>query len=304
MSRITLEQWRMLRAVVQHGGFAQAAEALHKSQSTINYGVNKMQDLLGVRILEVVGRKARLTPAGTLVLRRAELLLDTAEGLECLAGALGKGAETELRLAVDLVFPEDVLFEVLDRFSALYPHTRIELMETVLSGGSELLAEGRVDLAIVGSVPTGMLGEHALGVEFIAVSSPDHPLQRLGRPITLADLRQQRQVVLRDSAQRFRRDSGWLDADQRWTVSHISTSIAVIRRGMAFAWLPETRIRPQLASGELKPLPLQQGQRRHADLYLCGPELDRCGEACSTLRELLLALARQWTHEYPTEAND
>jgi DNA-binding transcriptional LysR family regulator len=51
MSKITLEQWRMLRAVVQFGGFAQASEALHKSQSTINCGVNKLQDLLGVRVL-------------------------------------------------------------------------------------------------------------------------------------------------------------------------------------------------------------------------------------------------------------
>jgi len=88
MSKTTLEQWRMFRAVVQHGGFAQAAEALHKSQSTINYGVNKLQDLPGVRVLEVVGRKAELTRVGAIV-RRADLLLETAEHLQSLASALG-----------------------------------------------------------------------------------------------------------------------------------------------------------------------------------------------------------------------
>lgn len=299
MSKITLEQWRMLRAVVQHGGFSQAAVALNKSQSTINYGVNKLQDLLGVRILEVVGRKAELTPAGAIVLRRAELLLETAERIEGLAGALGEGIETQLCLAVDLMFPEDVLFEVLERFSALYPHTRIELLETVLTGGAELLAEGRVDLAVISSVPPGMLGEPALSLDFIAVSSSDHPLQRLVRPITQADLQQHRQVVLRDTAQRNRSDAGWLEADQRWTVSHVSTSIAVVCRGLAFAWLPETRIQRLLANGELKPLPLAQGGRRRAELYLCAPEPDQTGEASRTLQALLLALAKHWSTAKP-----
>ncbi len=37
--RVTLDQWRTLQAVVDHGGFAQAAEALHRSQSSISYTV-------------------------------------------------------------------------------------------------------------------------------------------------------------------------------------------------------------------------------------------------------------------------
>ncbi|WP_422463157.1 MULTISPECIES: LysR family transcriptional regulator [unclassified Endozoicomonas] len=36
MSKATLDQWRMLQAVVEHGGFAQASEAIFKSQSTIS----------------------------------------------------------------------------------------------------------------------------------------------------------------------------------------------------------------------------------------------------------------------------
>ena len=74
MNRTTLEQWRMLKAVVDHGGFAQAAQAVHKSQSTINHAVHKLQDQLGLKLLEVQGRKAQLTRAGELMLRRAEQL--------------------------------------------------------------------------------------------------------------------------------------------------------------------------------------------------------------------------------------
>ncbi|MGD8689953.1 MAG: LysR family transcriptional regulator, partial [Gammaproteobacteria bacterium] len=64
MPRITLEQWRALRAVVDHGGYAQAAEALHKSQSSVTYAIQKLESLLAVRAFEVQGRKAVLTEAG------------------------------------------------------------------------------------------------------------------------------------------------------------------------------------------------------------------------------------------------
>ena len=49
--RISLEQWRALQAVVERGGYAQAAEALHKSQSTLTYAVQKIESLLGAELL-------------------------------------------------------------------------------------------------------------------------------------------------------------------------------------------------------------------------------------------------------------
>ena len=70
--RISLEQWRSLLAVVDAGGYAQAASALHKSQSAVTYAVQKIEALLGVKVFEVVGRKAHLTPTGQVLYRRAK----------------------------------------------------------------------------------------------------------------------------------------------------------------------------------------------------------------------------------------
>jgi len=58
MSRVTLAQWQMLAAVVDHGGFARAAEAIHKSPSTLNHAVHKLEEQLGIQVLEPVGRQA------------------------------------------------------------------------------------------------------------------------------------------------------------------------------------------------------------------------------------------------------
>lgn len=56
--RITLEQWRALVAVVDAGGYAQAAERLHKSASSVIYAVQKIEALLDVKAFEIHGRKA------------------------------------------------------------------------------------------------------------------------------------------------------------------------------------------------------------------------------------------------------
>ncbi len=287
MSRSTLEQWRMFRAVVEHGGFAQAAEAIHKSQSSINHAVHKLQDQLDLKLLEVVGRKAQLTDAGRLMLRRAGQLLDQAEQVETIADSLARGNEAELRIAVDEIYPQHCLADALSALSNEYPHTRVELVETVLSGGPERLVQGDVDLLVANQVPAGFLGEPLLEVDFVAVSAPDHHLQSLGRRLNLQDLAVERQIVVRDSATNQRVDSGWLGAEQRWTVSHIATSIAMIRRGMGFAWLPATRIGDDLRAGRLIPLPLERGATRRVALYLTYADPDKAGPATCRLGELL-----------------
>lgn len=277
----------MFRAVVEHGGFAQAASAIHKSQSSINHAVHKLQDQLELQLLEVVGRKAQLTDSGALMLRRASQLLDQAEQLETIADSLAAGCEAQLRLAVDEIFPQQCLSQALELLSTEFPNTRVELLETVLSGGPERLLRGDVDLLIAGEVPGGFLGEALLDVKFIAVSHPQHSLQTLGRPLNLQDLTGERQIVVRDSSSGIGVDSGWLGAEQRWTVSHVATSISMLLRGMGFAWLPETRIREYLDAGSLRELPLAQGARRHVMLYLTHADPDRAGPAIRRLGEVL-----------------
>lgn len=287
MNKTTLEQWRMLKAVVEHGGFAQAAEAVHKSQSTINHAVHKLQDRLGLPLLEVKGRKAQLTDAGRLMLRRAEQLLEQAAQLEDVAESMAAGTEAEIRVAVDEVYPHDYLASALQAFSEAFPNTRVQLQETVLGGGPEQLATGEVELLVAGAVPAGFIGVPILRAEFIAVAHSNHPLHKFGRQLSLRDLQQHRQIVLRDSASGEGRDSGWLGAEQRWTVSHVATSADMVTRGMGFAWLPRSRVTAGLESGALDELPLGEASRRYTELYLVYADRDAAGPAARHLGELL-----------------
>lgn len=293
--RVPLEQWRALRAVVEAGSYAKAAEHLHKSQSAVTYAVQKLQSRLGVKAFEIRGRKAVLTTAGEVLYRRAGALLEEAAALERAAGELAVGREAELRLAVDIVFPTWLLLGALARFAQEYPHTHVELYETVLGGTEEALAQHQVDLAICSRVPPGFLGDALMRVHFVPVARPDHPLHRLGRKLTLQDLRRHRHLVIRDSG--ARRDTRtWLAAEQRWTVSHKATSIHAACLGLGFAWFPEDAIRAELEGGALKKLPLREGAERYGELYLVFADPDYAGPGARRLAELLRQAATARDH--------
>lgn len=279
MLRVTLEQWRMFQAVVEYGGFNQAAANVHKSQSSIHTAVQKIESALNVKLFTVEGRKTLLTPAGELMLRRANYLLDEAAKLEAVGVTLAEGIETSLRIAVDEVLPNELLYKSLEITSAQFPLLRIELIETILNGSSELLENDKVDIAIAAEPLMEGFSEELCELEFVAVAAPHHPLHAYNRTLALQDLKFHRQIVIRDSATQEKRDAGWLGAEQRWTVSHLSTSVEMIKNGLGFAWLPEPAIAHALKEGSLKPLPLEHNARRRAQLYLVFKDGDRLGPA-------------------------
>ena len=284
--RISLEHWRSLLAVVDAGGYAQAAEVLHKSQSAVTYAVQKMEALLGVKIFEVVGRKAQLTSTGEVLYRRAKALLDEAGALEGAAGTLAAGWEAELRLSVEIIFPTWLLLQCFARFAEERPEIRIELYESVLSGTEEALLQRKVDLAICSQIPPGFIGDQLARLRFIALAHPDHPLHRLGRELTLQDLRKHRHLIIRDTGSQ-RRAGSWLGAEQSWTVSQKATSIHAAVMGLGFAWFPEETVRGELERGELKPLPLREGGERWVELYLVFADRDYAGPGARRLAEII-----------------
>ena len=286
--RIALDQWCAFIAVVETGGYAQAAEQIHKTQSSVSYSVQKIEQMLDIKLFEKQGRRAVLTSAGEVLYRRAKNVVERAEAMEHGAADLREGWDAELRLAVEIVYPTWVLLSSLRRFSEERPQTRIQLYETVLGGTDEALYERKVDLALSSHVPQGFSGDSLTRLRFIAAASADHPLHQLGRKLTLDDLREHRHLVIRDSGiQRTRPGGGWFGADQRWTVSNKATQIAAACRGLGFAWFPQDAIRNELNSGVLKPLPMREGAERFVEMYLILADPDFPTRSAVRMAELL-----------------
>ena len=289
----TLAQWRCAIAVSQFGGFAQAAAELHKSQSTVSHAVNELSQRLGIQLFQKEGRRAELTEAGSALLRRADRLLRDARALEDLATTMNEGYDAELTVAVDSIVPTGLVVQALRKFGDGAPHTRVSIHETVLSGTHEALAEGRADFAISGFYPPDYIATFLLEVEFVAVAHCDHPLHQLDRPLDYSDLREHRQLVVRDSG-KSDYDAGWLEAEQRWTFSTSSGSLEAMRAGAGFAWLPRSKIEPDLQDGTLAPLNLKYGGTRRANVSIVRRRDNDLGPCRQALVDAFLEAAQPY----------
>lgn len=285
--KVTLEQWTIFHAVVEHGSFQAAADKLLKSQSSVSYAIQKLQEGLGVRVFEHQGRKAVLTEAGKLILQRSESLLTQASSLEKSAQDFAAGWEPQIGLVANDMFPNEILHKALAEFGEQCPQTRLEIYSEVLSGVGDRLKNGDCDLGVDNVIPTGMIGEPLFEMEFMRVANPDHPLHQLGRPVTQEDMRQHRQVVIRDSGSYRRENRGWLGSDQRWTVPSMKESLPILCKGLGFGAMARHLAQDAIDAGELKPLELDTHGPFKGTIYLIYANKAAAGPAARLLAKII-----------------
>ncbi|MCL7743877.1 LysR family transcriptional regulator [Guyparkeria hydrothermalis] len=254
--------WHWLETVIELGGLKPASERLHRTPSTISHAIKQLERRIGVTLVETRARRIRLTEAGSILLEHMRPLIRELEGVQGVIDQFRATGASVLRLAVDQVFPHEQLIKAMERFSQDYPHTRLELFETVLGGGPAMFREGEVGIYL-GLEPVGDHTGVQLGrVRFVPCAGPRHPLveqaesKSSGQLLADGQLRQYRQIVLRDSHPERGANAGWLGAAQRVTVDHMHTAVELMRSGLGFGWLPEHQVRDE---PDLRVLPVNEG---------------------------------------------
>ncbi|GGY92436.1 LysR family transcriptional regulator [Shewanella fodinae] len=285
----TLEQWRILQAVVDFGGYAQAADKLNKSQSSLNHAVAKLQSQLGIQLLEVRGRKAYLTEQGEVLLRRSRHVTQAVGELEQLANNLEQGWEPTLIVARELVYPMDKLTDALAAFLPESRGTRITVVDTVINGTSELIQNNQVDIAICGIPPKGYIAQPLCELDFYLVCHPSHPLALTPELEDDHILAQHLQIVIKDTGVNSQQETGWLKAEQRWTVSNFHEAKVILSKGIGFCWVPAHMVEKELANGDLVRLKIKGSSCRRIVLTLVVPQRDKQGPASKLLEALILA---------------
>ena len=149
---LSLDALAVLDAIDRRGSFAAAAVELDRVPSAITYTVRRLEDDLDVLLFDRRGHRARLTPAGRLLLDDGRRLLAAADEIERRVQRVATGWETELRIAVDTLIPFARVFPLAASFfaecSARDAHTRLRFSHEVLGGAWDALAEGRADLVL------------------------------------------------------------------------------------------------------------------------------------------------------------
>jgi DNA-binding transcriptional LysR family regulator len=185
-----LGQMHLFVKVVEHGGFTAAARDLGVPKSTVSRQVARLEDRLGVRLLERTTRALRTTEVGQAYYERCTRILAEvveAEGAVTEAQAEPRG---RLRISAPLTFGYLFLGEVIAAFLQSHPQVRIDISLT--DRRVDLIDEG-FDLAIrIGQLDDSTLVARRLGWAAAVVAASPEYLSRFGRPQVPEELRQHR----------------------------------------------------------------------------------------------------------------
>lgn len=146
---MNLQEIRYLVAVAEHRHFGRAAEVCNVSQPTLSNQIRKLEEELGVTLLERTNKRVDLTPVGGQILVHAQRALAEAEQMEALARASRDPLVGPLKLGVIPTLAPYLLPLILKPLKQAYPRLTIELWEDQTRSLIEGLRNRRLDAALL-----------------------------------------------------------------------------------------------------------------------------------------------------------
>jgi len=188
---VSVHQLRLLTAVMERGGFTRAAEALGLSQPAISHQLKALTEAIGTPVVEVIGRRVRLTQAGDLLYEHAKRILAEFEAAGSALDDLRGLHRGRLSVAGDTTVGIYVLPDLLGAFRQAHPSVEVRLAVDNRQGVYRRLVAGEVDFVVSGrrwvDPSIALLVRPFLANELIAVTAVGHALA--GRQhVTLAEL--------------------------------------------------------------------------------------------------------------------
>jgi len=177
---MNLQELRYFAAVVEFRHFGRAEEACNVSQPTLSGQIRKLEDELGVTLLERTNKRVDVTPVGRQILEHARRALAEAGQIESVARAARDPLVGALRLGVIPTLAPYLLPLILGPMKDAYPGLAIELWEDQTRLLIDGLRSHRLDAALVASaLGTHEISEVALFAEpLVAVLPQGHPLTK------------------------------------------------------------------------------------------------------------------------------
>jgi DNA-binding transcriptional LysR family regulator len=169
--------------------FTQAARQLGVPKSSVSRAIRRLEERLGVRLVERTTRSVALTEAGELYLDRCQRVMEEAEQADLAVGAMLAKPRGRLKIGAPVAFARSVLGPVLGEFLTLYPELQVEVK---LLNGDAVVNDANLDLVVrAGPLEdSGMLVKPLMRIRLAAYASPRY-LAAHGIPEAPADLLRQ-----------------------------------------------------------------------------------------------------------------
>jgi DNA-binding transcriptional LysR family regulator len=293
-----LEHIRTFEAVVRTGSFSAAGRELHKAQSAVSYGVQQLEERLGLELFDRSGHRAVLTNAGRALLAEGEKLIEAASRIEELASRIGDGYEPRLQLVIDGIVPQEPIMRALKTLADEHNPTQIQVKVEFLGGVQYRFEREDADIMIVKNFDAGT-GYHETTLPFIEsvlVCSPDHPLARASAA-QVGLLHDYVELSVHDSSGATpAHDPTAFGGSRIFYLSDFGAKRQALRLGLGFGWMPTYLADEDLAAGRLVEVDFEGGSRYSFLPRLVSRATRARGRTAERFAELVLkAVEKSWT---------
>lgn len=178
MRTINLHQLATFQVVAKHSSYVRAAEELHFSQPAVSAQIRLLEDALGVKLFDKIGRKTHLTRAGEeLYLYSQKIFTLIDETIETMS-ALASPHSGRLSVGADTTVGTYVIPNLLGKFRQMYPKVEITLEVINPTPLVEELVNNRIDMAIMSKLPEDVpvFAAPFAHNELVLVAPPTHRL--------------------------------------------------------------------------------------------------------------------------------
>ena len=257
---VTLDQARIFLAVVDAGSFSAAGRRLRRAQSAISFVIATMETMLSLPLFERSPRGLTITAAGLALVAQARAMVGSADEFHARARDLAAGLESEVLLAVDVLFPLSRVVAAMKQFEVEFPRVPTRLFVEALGGVAKLVNDRACGLGVIGSspdLPADMVSEPLGTVDMIAVAAPGHLLAAIAGALPAAVLREHLQLVVTDRSGLTVGQEFNVYGARTWRIGDLGAKHALLLEGVGWGIMPNYLVATDIAADRLRPLALE-----------------------------------------------
>ena len=262
MIAVTIDEIETFVSIARRGGFARAAESLHRSQPAISRRVEMLEQQLGTPLFERVRGGVILTEAGRALLPYAEAALaGLKDGAEAVRG-LARGERGAVSVALVGTLASTRFAGMLRQFGQRHPAVRLELRTANSQEVSDLVRRGEATLGLRYFTDTdpGLVSEQVTEEALVLACSPDHRLagRRVRDPGALAGERwvafppRRRRREPFATALEQRLAAAGIEAAEIVRIDSLTAQKRLVEAGFGIALLIESSVQEELRLGSLE----------------------------------------------------
>lgn len=258
MLRANLSDILVFMAVVEEGSFIAGGQAMGLTRSAAGKAVNRLEDRLGVRLLNRTTRALSLTDEGRVFYDRGLQILAAVDDAEASVAGRSGTPRGLLRLTVPDAFGRLVVLPLLRRYLEAWPDIQVEVSFT--DRLADIVEEG-FDLAVrIGEAPpdTRLVSRVVARYKAMLCASPSYIAER-GEPLSLDELAGHDCLIF--SSRNRRQSWRFVGADGAWVKAQVRSRLRLdsgeaLRdaavAGLGIAFLPDFLVAEDLAAGRLQ----------------------------------------------------